>query len=327
MNRDGRHESCSCHRHGFAQWELERFAPSRCSQRQRQSRRCPLVLPKVEVFIYQSHLFALQPRPSGYPPERSSGMTNKYIPLFSLIVALSITAVSESAYAFVISVTDPNVTHTVTAGGFTTTLDPDTHTALAVGATQAIRDLYAADYPGFTYAAAGAARTGTLTISQLDAFQDGSQGGLDIVASFAGDPAPHIYRWLQYIDLNPISPAFRGATTSPFTDPPPLDRDDTLPFYETNAERNTEGVGYVTGGNINNNPRFWDGPRVNDSRAPVTMHLNLFLADFDSNTNTVTIYDGVQYGFRITSVPEPSTPALLMLGILGILALRRKTLA
>ncbi len=222
-----------------------------------------------------------------------------------------------------ITVTDPSVTHMQTAGGFTTVLDPDPVTALAAGATAAIRMLFLADYPGFTYVAGGA-RTGTLTISQLDAFQDGSQGGLDIIASFSGDPAPHQYRWIQYIDLTPISPPFRGATTSPFTDPPPLDRDDTLPFYETNTERTTEGVGYVTGGNVNNDPRFWDGPRANDSRAPVTMHLNLFLTDYDSTTSTVTIYDGVQYGFRI--MPEPPTALIFFsgFGVLVLVARRRK---
>jgi hypothetical protein len=218
------------------------------------------------------------------------------------------------AGAFNVVITDPNVTHSASAGNFITQLDPNPYTPLAAGATQAIRDLYQSDYPDFTYVA-GAARTGTLTISQLDAFQDGNQGGLDIVASFAGESSPHIYRWIQYIETDSLSPSFRGATTSPFTDPPPLDRDDDLPFYETNAERTTEGVGYVTGGDFYENPRFWDAPRVNDFRAPVTVRLNLFLTDMDSANNTVTIYDGVQYGLHITPVPEPEAWAMMIAGL------------
>jgi hypothetical protein len=239
-----------------------------------------------------------------------------------VLSAVVLTSYVQLGSAFTIAITDPNVTHSAVSGDFTTVLDPDTHKALGVGATQAIRDLFKTDYPDFTYTAAGSARTGTLTVSVLDAVQDGTQGGLNIVASFAGDAAPHIYRWLQYIDLDPISPAFRGATSSPFTDPPPLDRDDTLPFYWTDSQRNREGQGYVTGGDINNNPRFSDMPRVNDSRAPVTMHLNLFLTDLDSGTNTVTIYDGIQYGFKIVKesgkAPEPSTLALVFLAIIGL---------
>src|SRR5687768_1022309 len=85
-----------------------------------------------------------------------------------------------SAGAFNVVITDPNVTHSASAGTFITQLDPDPYTHLAAGATQAIRDLYRSDYPNFNYIA-GADRSGTLTISQLDAFQDGNQGGLDIV--------------------------------------------------------------------------------------------------------------------------------------------------
>lgn len=225
-----------------------------------------------------------------------------------------------SAGAFNVVITDPNVTHSASAGNFITQLDPDPYTHLAAGATQAIRDLYRSDYPNFNYIA-GADRSGTLTISQLDAFQDGNQGGLDIVASFAGETSPHIYRWIQYIETDSLSPPFRGATTSPFTDPPPLDRDDDLPFYETNAERITEGVGYVTGGDFFENPRFWDSPRVNDSRAPVTVRLNLFLTDMDIENNTVTIYDGVQYGLHITPIPEPETWAMMIAG-LGLIGWR-----
>lgn len=247
------------------------------------------------------------------------GEWQKYLAFKLIVMGASI--IPGIAGAFNVVITDPNVTHQASAGSFVTQLNPDTHRHLPAGATQAIRDLYDADYPNFRYVEAQSNRPGTLTISQLDAFQDGSQGGLNIVASFAGNPAPHIYRWIQYIEMSPLSPAFRGAATSPFTDPPPSDRDDTLPFYETDAERNTEGRGYVTGGNLNSNPRFWDEPRVNDSRAPVTFHLNLFLTDLDSKNSTVTIYDGLRYGFRITPIPEPEEWAMMITG-LGLIGWR-----
>ncbi|MBW4617670.1 MAG: PEP-CTERM sorting domain-containing protein [Desmonostoc vinosum HA7617-LM4] len=222
------------------------------------------------------------------------------------IVGTTLCLTSTVASAFTIKITDPDVTHKATSGKFITTLDPDTHSPLPAGTTEAIRNLFKTDYPEFTYVAGGA-REGVLTISKLDAFQDGTQGGLDIIANFAGAASSNIYRWIQYIELSSIKPPFKGAKTSPFTDPPPDDRDDKLPFYETDTERNTEGTGYVTGGNLNDNPRFWDGPRANNTRAPLTFHLNLFLTDFDSAKKTVTIYDGVQYGFKIEKVPEPIT--------------------
>jgi hypothetical protein len=229
--------------------------------------------------------------------------------------------VSGIAGAFNVIITDPNVTHRAAAGSFVTQLDPDTHQHLPAGATEDIRKLYDLDYPNFTYVEAPANRKGALTISQLDVFQDGSQGGLDIVASFAGAKAHHIYRWIQYIEMNPIAPAFLGAARSPFTDPPPLKRDDTLPFYETDIERNKEGKGYLEKGSLKDNPRFWDRPIVNDSRAPVKFHLNLFLTDEDRGNHTVTIYDGIRYGFQITPIPEPEAWAMMILG-LGLIGWR-----
>jgi hypothetical protein len=215
------------------------------------------------------------------------------------------------------------------AGGYVTTLMPGPVISQATGLPDNIAALFQQDYPGYTYANAAAAATGTLTISTLAAFQNGLQGGLSMVANFTpsdGTGAPHAYQWVQYVAIDPLPTPFAGATSSPFTDPPPDERDDTVPFYWTNLQRDTPGLGYVAGGNINDDPLFSDVPRVNDSRAPVNVSLFLYLADFDSADNAVTVYDGVRYGFDITTttaVPEPATMALLITGTLVAMVLAR----
>jgi hypothetical protein len=210
------------------------------------------------------------------------------------------------------------------AGGFVTFLNARPAALLSAGLPDAIVDIFESDYPAFTYQNANAV-DGVLTISALSPFQNGLQGGLNIVARFnplAGTHAPHRYEWLQYLTIAPLSVPFLGAGTSPFTDPPPAQRDDALPFYWTATQRTTPGLGYVSGWDIEDNPRFSDAPRLNNSRAPVDVQLYLYLSDFDAATNTVTVYDGVQYGFRIAALPEPAT-LLFVLGGLGLLLLAR----
>ena len=218
---------------------------------------------------------------------------------------------------------------TVTAGGYMTTIAP--LVALDTGLTSDILSLFQLDYPGFSYTNATAAANGTLTINSLTLFQNGLTGGLSFNASYLpgiGTQAPHTYQWLQFLTINPLTTPFLGATSSPFTDPPPDARDDSLPFYWTTAERDTAGLGYATGGNINDDPLFSDAPRVSDSRAPVQVRLDLYLADFDSTNSTVTIYDGLQYGFDLstpsTASPEPSTWLAAWIGLTVIWKLRYK---
>lgn len=220
--------------------------------------------------------------------------------------------------------------NSVTAGDFATTLAP--LISLDTGMPVNIIALFQRDYPAFGYANAAAAASGTITISGLAPLQSGLGGGLSISASFAPSPgshAPHIYEWMQYLMIDPLSTPFQGADSSPFTDPPPDARDDMLPFYWTNLQRDTPGLGYLAGGNINDDLLFSDAPRVSDSRAPVKVRLSLYLVDFDSTSGAVTIYDGVQYGFDIstaTTVPEPPTRGWFVAGIciLALLKLRNR---
>lgn len=202
-------------------------------------------------------------------------------------------------------------TYSVTAGGYETSLAP--LIPLRQGLSNNIITLFQQDYPGFSYANADAAASGTLAISALAAVQNTLAGGLYISASFTpttGSHAPHAYEWMQYLTIDPLSTPFAGAVSSPFTDPPPNERDDNLPFYWTIPERNTPGLGYAAGTNINDDLLFTDAPLVNNLRSPVKVRLSLYLADFDSTNGSVTIYDGLQYGFDIaaaTAVPEPDT--------------------
>jgi hypothetical protein len=216
-------------------------------------------------------------------------------------------------------------TNTSAAGGFVTTLSP--LTPLSTGMDAAIVTLFQQDYPRFTYTNSTTAADGTLTIGSLVAFQNGLSGGLSISAAFspaAGTHAPHLYEWMQYLSIDPLSTPFLGADASPFTDPPPDARDDFLPFYWTNLQRNTPGVGYVAGGTLNDDILFSDAPRVSDARAPVKVTLSLYLADFDSTSGSVTIYDGIQYGFDLSTpatVPEPPT-AVCIAGIWMVLIIK-----
>ena len=232
-----------------------------------------------------------------------------------LLLLGALTLPSQASASVIIVASTPQAS----GGQFVTSLSPYPFSGLGVGLPDAITTLFGSDYPGFTYANAATPADGTFTISTLSAFQNGIQGGLNIVVSYEPDSglhAPHIFDWLQYVTISPLTTPFRGADSSPFTDPPPLDRDDNLPFYWTTTQRDTQGLGYVTGGNINDDPKFSDAPRANDVRAPVEMSFYLYLADFDVSAQKITVYEGIQYGFNIEPVPEPGTVSM----VLGVLA-------
>ena len=238
-------------------------------------------------------------------------------------LATSLLAIAAPAMNVVFA---PPPSTSATTGGFVTALS--TITDLSTGMSPDILALFRRDYPGFDYVNAAAAVNGTLTIISLAPFQSGLGGGLSIDASFVpdgGTHASHAYEWMQYLTINPLSTPFLGADSSPFTDPPPNARDDNLPFYWTMSERNTPGLGFAPQGNVNDDILFSDAPRVSDSRAPVSVQLFLYLADFDSTANTITIYDGVEYGFQVTTpgaAPEPDSYASIFLGITGIAVLK-----
>jgi hypothetical protein len=250
------------------------------------------------------------------PVEREKQRMPHRLHLTLLLLLGALTLPSQASASIIIVASTPQAS----GGQFVTSLSPYPFSGLGLGLPDAITTLFGSDYPGFTYANAATPADGTLTISTLSAFQNGIQGGLNIVVSYEPDSgvhAPHIFDWLQYVTITPLTTPFRGADSSPFTDPPPLDRDDNLPFYWTTSQRDTQGLGYVTGGNINDDPKFSDAPRANDVRAPVEMSFYLYLADFDASSQKITVYEGLEYGFNIEPVPEPGTIGM----VLGVLAL------
>jgi hypothetical protein len=226
----------------------------------------------------------------------------------------------------------------VTSGNYTTSIAP-LPKIIGLGTDKTVIGLFQHDYPKdpdgnpFTYQYAKKAIDGTLTISTLKLFRNGDFGGLNIVASLSKAVAPHTFRWIQYASVDPAPTAdkkFLGEDRSPFTDPPQSARDEKLPFYWTNEERDNEGKGYVKDGNINNDIRFNDGPFVGDSHADSTgvfkNRFDLFLTDYDvtdPKKPTVTIYEGIEYGYTITkAAPEPSSLVMIVSGLIVLAGLR-----
>ena len=255
------------------------------------------------------------------PQARRLQWTPRSPRLLAVLVA-TFSAWGLGAEALTISITDPNVTHSTVSGGFTVSLQPDTHAALGAGATGALRGLIPAQTSGAVEVVAGGTIAGTLSISVLDAAAGGGLGGLDIVAVATGLPAlgaGHQYRWVQFIDTShPL-----GGTTNPYVDPRPNDDPvgASLPFYWTNAERGTAGVGTTAGGDI----LFSDSPRRVLEHGTTWLG-NLYLADYEATGGTggskkITIFDGVQYGFKI--VPEPGTGLLTAVGLILFAVPRR----
>ena len=91
---------------------------------------------------------------------------------------------------------------------------------------------------------------------------------------------------------------------------------------------------YTTNPNYDNNygvnpttsTEFLDIP--SRKGAPYTSKIfqaQVFIDTFDADTKTIDIYgSGIWYGFNYTAVPEPSSLVMLGLGVIGLLARRRR---
>jgi RHS repeat-associated protein len=151
------------------------------------------------------------------------------------------------------------------------------------GLTSWMKSLLQSQYSGWTFRNTGSDLTVNITTYQANA--DSSGGGLTIEASLAGSTAAaHQYRWIQGVDTNdPL-----GTNPNQVIDPTP--NDDSLPFYETNAELAANGEGTF----YDSPSRYW--PTTGDL---TRWKAYCYLVDYDSATNKVNVLGGFSYGFTL----------------------------
>jgi hypothetical protein len=192
---------------------------------------------------------------------------------------------------------------------------------LAVGGTAAQRQIMTNEFPGWTFNPATAAAPGTLTVEEYDAIAVGDSGGVDISLLYDdGNPTPTTtWRWIQIVESISEEVGY-PYPKNPSVDPP-KGFDDDLPFYFTNTELggfspNIEGDSIWKGKTpipIQNpanrgDLRFFDEPQGFLENAYMRNNFSLFLTSWSGgDSKTVTIYDGVAWGFEIKKVPEPLT--------------------
>jgi len=260
-----------------------------------------------------------------------------------MVASLSITwAPDAKAFSIVESGHRTSVGVTYTGKDYTVSTIPNFVTPLGTGGTKAERDLMAIQFPGWTFTAAAAAAPGTLTIEEYDAISTPqglppNRGGVDFSALYDdGKPvAVTTWSWIQIVTSISEEVGY-PYTKNPSVDPPkPAEGgvDDSLPFYFTLAELggfspNIQGDSIwkgktpiqiqnpAKGGDL----RFFDEPQGYLTDAYMRNDFDLYLASWaGGDSKTVDIYDGVRWGFQITTVPEPSSLLLLVNG-LGLLA-------
>ncbi|MCS7209097.1 MAG: PEP-CTERM sorting domain-containing protein [Fimbriimonadales bacterium] len=177
----------------------------------------------------------------------------------------------------------------------------------------------AQEFPGWTINL-GANLPGTLTIQDYIAtfLTAPHRGGAQFLATYNPPANGNVrgLRWIQMIDTNfPL-----GGNTSPYIDPRP--NDDNLPFYWTEQEH--------TANSGNDFIRFSDVPaRVCRNRPDfIRWRASLFIATWDLNTpGTVTLHDGIEWGWDLHCVPEPASMLALTVGLIGLAYRRRRRVA
>lgn len=121
--------------------------------------------------------------------------------------------------------------------------------------------------------------------------------------------------WLQLLNTNFLPPAYTSAQT--WLDPTnnsywAIDNGASAgkPFYDTNFAIQPPSFG-------DGPSNLWDGTSY--------FHAYLFVADMNAN-NVITLHDGVYWGFNEpVVVPEPSSLALLAVGVLAVLYYGRRS--
>jgi len=180
-----------------------------------------------------------------------------------------------------------------------------------------VKDQLEEEFPTWTVNLAGAI-PGTLTIHNYHAkiFQE-HWGGIDWFDGTFNPPAGGGVaglRWIQMIDTNyPL-----GGDDSPYIDPRP--NDDDLPFYWTEQEhKKYSGTDYIY---------FYDAPRRDCRSHPdfIWWRAYLFIGTWDEkNPGSISLHDGVQWGFDFRCVPEPTSLLALTIGLVALAYRRRRS--
>lgn len=153
-------------------------------------------------------------------------------------------------------------------------------------------------FPGWTFAGGGQL-SGTLTVNSYAAAATASQGGASISIAYSpgpNDPPLASLHWIQVIWTNePL-----GGATSPYVDPVP--NDDNLPFYWTLSEDGSMKNGSTGAYSFSDAPSRGYPPPPDAGVSSVSWGADLYLCSWDGQT-TVTIYDGVNWGWYIEQYP------------------------
>ncbi|HEY2156638.1 MAG TPA: hypothetical protein VGH33_13485, partial [Isosphaeraceae bacterium] len=176
--------------------------------------------------------------------------------------------------------------------------------------------------PGWTFNYASGGLSGTLDVSTYNAVADGGGGGAVMSATYTGgptDPATSNLYGIQMISTSaPISPGGPSNYIDPYNNTP---ESPSLPFYwDINNYTTNSDSSYwdSTYRNSDGSYGFTDTPHRPDPGPPgafssLSWSAELFLASWDgtltNGVGTITIYDGVGWGFYIQQYPGNDSPA------------------
>lgn len=162
-------------------------------------------------------------------------------------------------------------------------------------------------FPGWTVTK-GAAAAGSLTTSTYSphvvygASGNTAAGGAEIRASYVNPSAPPTGKQFEYIQIASTT-GFGPSYATPHLDP--LNNDDTLPFYWTQAE--SAGMTNADGSRID----FSDKPQAplaGLKNGPVSFTGELFVSEWDGATS-VTVHDGFSWGYDMTLATDGKSAA------------------
>jgi PEP-CTERM motif-containing protein len=162
-------------------------------------------------------------------------------------------------------------------------------------------------FKGWTLNFAGVGLGGMLSVKDYLAVTGFGlcMGGAELNATYqpgSNDPAG-----LTFMQMFSYKVDKKGTHIDPF---PSVD---SQPLYYTAAEREVKGL------NFDDNP----GMRSLPSSYSNAETFYTYLVTYDTAKMTVTVYDGFEWGFSVATtgpaaMPEPSTTALLTIGLLGV---------